>query len=76
MIEVTTNCIVNKAEILKGAKSYEHLEKVDGLLKDVQEIKMFEKRMVSVFLVTQNLSPHERQSDWINVSVGETSKSN
>lgn len=45
------SCIVNIADFLKKAKCYAHLVKADGLIDDVQEFKVFEKRMVSFFVV-------------------------
>lgn len=42
---------MNIAEFLENAKGYAHLVKEGRLLKDVQELKMFEKIMLSVFVV-------------------------
>lgn len=39
------SCVINIVEFLEEAKSYAHLVK-----EDVHELKMFEKRMVSVFV--------------------------
>lgn len=41
-------CIINFAELLENAKSY------DGLLEEAQELPIFEKKMMSVFVVDKH----------------------
>lgn len=43
-----SGCIINISDFLEKAKSN---VKEDGLLEDVLELKRFEKRMVSVFVI-------------------------
>lgn len=54
---------------MERAKSYKNLVKEDWLLEDVQELKMFEERMASVFMVDKrthkNLSLDKKHSDKI-----------
>lgn len=54
---------------MERAKSYKNLVKEDWLLEDIQDFKMFEKRMVSVCMVDKrthkNLSLDKKRSDKI-----------
>lgn len=49
------SCIINIVEYLERTKGFEHLMKKDGLLEDIQELKMFEKRIVSKDTVIRSL---------------------
>lgn len=73
------SCIINITEFLERAKSFVHLVKEDGLLEDIQELKMYEKewcRLCGRQAYVQNLSHHERHSDLItHVPESQTTKS-
>lgn len=58
-------CIINTAEFLEWAKCFEHLVKGDGLLKDPQELKTFNKKMLLVFVLGMHTRKicHSRKDD-------------